>query len=297
MRGHLAFTFRCHHHRVTRGPDPELAAFVTRTLRRPAREVRRLRFVSAASLTPDLVHDTRIAIRRLRSDLRTLAPLLDADAVHDLRERLGDLDLVIVPVRDADVIAARLEATAAQVTDALDPECMHAIAQRFAAAQEHSRSALLAELASGRFTKLLRDLGRIDGDVLAVSHQGLQKALEVRNARTWRRLQEAVMAAGDDPSDAELHRIRVLLKRSRYLAEASAPVLGRRMAKQAKRLARAQQVLGEHQDSVILSATLVLMPALTPEHRRTIDALLAVETDARRRLRRKWRKRWAKVRP
>ena len=58
------------------------------------------------------------------------------------------------------------------------------------------------------------------------------------------------------PTDAELHRIRILAKRARYAAEAVAPVAGPDAASFAKAAARLQTVLGEHQDSVTAQAWL-----------------------------------------
>jgi CHAD domain-containing protein len=79
-------------------------------------------------------------------------------------------------------------------------------------------------------------------------------------ARSWRKLDQAARAVGDDSSDAELHRVRVLTKRARYAAEAVAPGLGSKRGRQAARFARraadVQDVLGELQDSVVAARTI-----------------------------------------
>jgi CHAD domain-containing protein len=61
---------------------------------------------------------------------------------------------------------------------------------------------------------------------------------------------------GPLPSDAELHRLRIRLKRARYAAELvdSAGTDGRsgkRVAKFLRRATELQMVLGEHQDAVL----------------------------------------------
>lgn len=69
------------------------------------------------------------------------------------------------------------------------------------------------------------------------------------------RLKQAVEAVDDArdgaPADAALHEVRKSAKRLRYAAEAAASIHGKR----ARRLARAaehiQQVLGDHQDSLV----------------------------------------------
>jgi len=62
----------------------------------------------------------------------------------------------------------------------------------------------------------------------------------------------ATLAAGDD----ELHRIRTLAKRTRYAAEAAAPVAGREAERFAKAVTAVQTLLGEHQDSVVAATFL-----------------------------------------
>ena len=67
----------------------------------------RLRRHAAAIPTsedPEDVHQARVATRRLRSDLRTLAPHLDEEWVTNIRGELKWLGEVLGAVRDADVL-------------------------------------------------------------------------------------------------------------------------------------------------------------------------------------------------
>ena len=54
---------------------------------------------------PEAVHHDRVSTRRLRSDLKTLLPLLDASAIALLRDQLQWLGRSLGAVRDADVLA------------------------------------------------------------------------------------------------------------------------------------------------------------------------------------------------
>src|SRR5262249_14590139 len=54
------------------------------------------------------VHQMRVGCRRLRSDLRTFAPLLDKAWVARLRTELGWIAEVLGGARDAEVLRARL---------------------------------------------------------------------------------------------------------------------------------------------------------------------------------------------
>src|SRR5207249_8923743 len=72
----------------------------------------------------------------------------------------------------------------------------------------------------------------------------------------WRRLRSAVRQLPENPTDPELHRIRILAKRARYAAEAVAPIVGADATAFARAAAKLQTVLGEHQDSVTAQAWL-----------------------------------------
>jgi CHAD domain-containing protein len=67
-----------------------------------------------------------------------------------------------------------------------------------------------------------------------------------------------VKAAGRPPADPELHRVRRRARDLRYAGEALAPSLGRPAAKLARAAKRLQDVLGEHQDAIVLRERLRL---------------------------------------
>ncbi|MDQ4091071.1 MAG: CHAD domain-containing protein, partial [Actinomycetota bacterium] len=75
-------------------------------------------------------------------------------------------------------------------------------------------------------------------------------------ARPWRKLRKAVRGLTDTPADSELHRVRILAKRTRYAAEAAAPLVGKKAATFARAVAGLQEVLGDHQDAVVAEAWL-----------------------------------------
>jgi CHAD domain-containing protein len=60
-----------------------------------------------------------------------------------------------------------------------------------------------------------------------------------------------VAELGDDPPDEALHQVRIMAKRLRYAAEASAPVIGRSARDLAAGAAGLQGVLGDMQDAVV----------------------------------------------
>jgi len=283
-----------------RNPRAEQSAaesFVWRTLCPPIDVLADFGAIGRDSMDPEALHQFRVALRRLRSDLRSLRPLLDKRKVTELRDRLSELDELVRPVRDGDVMIERLSASAAQAHNPIDPEIVEAIHQYLTTSTDLAREKLLMVLESGTYYPLFAELaGLASGDILrGGAVDDFPQELERLNKELWRRVRRAARSLPDDADDADLHQLRVLAKRSRYLSEASMPELGKSAKRRARDAARIQWVLGEHQDSVVFSRKLLEMPRPTPAHTLAIDALLAVETDARQRLRKRWRKVWRRV--
>lgn len=278
-----------------RSDDAQLEAFVLHTLQPAIDVLAEYRSVSTDNMDPEAIHRFRVAIRRLRADLRSLRPFLDRDRVRELRMRLAELDELVRPVRDGDVMMQRLATSAGRIPNPVDPEIIEAIHQRLSDATEAARHRLFAALAAGSQDALIALLLGLPGSGFVHPGSDPVPALRARNAQLWRRVHRAAKALGRDPDDEQLHRVRVLVKRSRYLAEASEPLFGKSASRRARRAGRIQRVLGEHQDSVVLSRTLLAMPCPTSAHAIAIDALLAVESDARVRLRAKWHKLWRRT--
>lgn len=155
------------------------------------------------------------------------------------------------------------------------------------------RKKLMADLDSERYIALLDRLvdaalapaTAADADLPATG------VLPVLAAGPWRRLRSAVRQLPDNPTDPELHRIRILAKRARYAAEAVAPVAGPAATSFAKAAARVQTVLGEHQDSVTAQAWL---RSARVSGRRAFAAgeLIAMEHVAAAEARDRWPKAW-----
>jgi len=175
------------------------------------------------------LHDLRIAVRRLRSLLR---PLRGLPGVEPLEQAAAEVGRLTTPIRDREVLAAYLHR-----------QGHHAAATR--------RTAQLAEdywkvARSPELKHLLDVLDAFPRFLRAAEHQGLLKGLrkriENRLAKQWRALEEALHAPGHDR-----HRLRLLIKRVRYAAEAY-PELDRLPASALRRLKAAQEALGDWHD-------------------------------------------------
>lgn len=203
------------------------------------------------------LHQLRVGVRRLRSDLRTLAPLLDEHWAPGLEGDLRALGTRLGAVRDLDVQLARIETEHADLAAELEPLTAD-LHERHAAA----RAELLDELRSDRYAQLLERLVVLARDP-ELSPQGFDAsgiALPRLADAAWRRLERRgdPVVQAENPTNAELHRVRVATKRARYAAETAARALPEEQAEEARRFAdglgELQDLLGRHQDAVVSSA-------------------------------------------
>jgi CHAD domain-containing protein len=206
---------------------------------------------------PEDVHQARVAIRRLRSDLRTFRDLGDAAWLEPLRDELGWLGRALGAVRDADVLLDRLRAQAESLPDR-DAAGVAALVRRLFVERDAARTGLLEVMASPRYVALLDRL--VEGAQRPVLSPAARKratrVVPPLVATPWRKLAKAAKALGKNPEDAALHQVRIQAKRCRYAAEAVAPVVGKPATKLADAVAEVQTVLGDHQDAVVAEAWL-----------------------------------------
>lgn len=267
-----------------------LAMSVTHLLRHDA--------VMRLDADPEGVHQARVASRRLRSDLRTFRAMLDPDWADPLREELGWLGTILGEARDADVLLARLQGRTEMIPSAEAPgvaQVVEALHQR----RKETHIALIGSIRDERYVALLdrlveaarRPAVRPEADVPA--NEIVNDLLE----GPWGHLRRAVKEAGKRPGDAELHTVRIRVKRVRYAADAVAPIMGKTARRFADAAAELQAILGEHNDAVVAGSWLRTWAAV----RRSGDAAFAagmlagIERAAADDARQCWRKAWKGV--
>lgn len=234
------------------GPRSTAAEQITVAL--VASAARLVDHIATVVLDEDLegVHQARVGIRRLRSDLRTARPLLEA-AVEPLRKELDWLMDKLGEVRDLDVLLARLRADVPSLDPVdrpgADTVLVQAAADR-AAAYERLRSALRTP----RCAALLEATAHLAAEPPFKSRAARQPAANVLPGLVQRPLRDVrseLRRLRGSPDDEGLHRVRIGVKRLRYAAELAAPAVGERARRAARRLAEVQDVLGEHNDACV----------------------------------------------
>lgn len=211
------------------------------------------------------VHDTRVAIRRLRSTLRTFKKLFPRDLAADLSEELSWYADLLGHMRDPQVQRARLTTA----VSALPPELVlgpvaAGIGRRLARDYADGRRAVIDALNGERYRALIDALATWRTDPpFADNTDAMTLAPYVARAqrKARKRLRNAVRSDDDVRS---YHRARKAAKRARYAAELATPELGKKVAKRKiKKHKRIQRILGEHQDSVVAADLLRTLGADT----------------------------------
>jgi CHAD domain-containing protein len=218
------------------------------------------------------VHRMRVGVRRLRSDLRTFAPLLDHAWSRPLREELRWLGGVLGAARDAEVLRARLRRTAAaDLLAPLDEIAVARIDADLAARHEDARAALDDALASSRYRALVETLYAVAAcpAVTPAARRRAGAVLPPIVACDLRRM-ACGRPSGAAP-DADWHALRRRAKRTRYAVETLAPVAGPAAVGLATALADLTDLLGTHTDACLAGRLWLDIAAADPD-----DHVLAV---------------------
>jgi CHAD domain-containing protein len=260
--------------------------------------VRLLRHDAGVRLGQDAedVHQARVATRRLRSDLRTFATVLDPVWTDELRAELKWLAGLLGAVRDADVMAEGLRDALAVDGESL--RRARPLLRVVATTRRQARQRLLLAMRAERYTDLLERLVRAAQTpaLLPEAEHPAAAVLIPGAARRWARLRKAVKGLDAEPRDDQLHALRIAAKRCRYAAEAVAPVAGGKAAAFAVAVARLQTTLGDFHDAVVLRDWLQKTSASLPAE----AAYVAGELGERQRqaadsIRRQWRVEWKRL--
>jgi CHAD domain-containing protein len=244
-----------------------------------------------AGRDPEDLHEMRVAVRRLRAILRASRAMFERRWIESLRDELKWLGTALGRVRDLDVLRASLRSRVRGLPAAerrigavllrdVDADCARA------------RGSLRSALAGPRYRRLLHRLDAALGRPRVVTPE---LSLPDVAAREFEKLRSAVKDLPKHPGDEELHAIRIKVKRARYAAELVGEAAGRageRFLDQAKAL---QDVLGDHQDSVVLERRLRETPDRSQELRAVKRRLIELERERRKETRAAFREEWRKL--
>ena len=204
------------------------------------------------------VHQMRIAARRLRSVLATYRPVLDRGRTDPLREDLRWLGAGLAEARDAQVLRRRLtELADAQPTELVLGPVLQRLASELDGRFRAGRERALEVLDTARYLDLLDRLEDlvaappITDTAQEPAGEWLPSLLERDRKRLRRRHKRWRRATGSVAREVALHEVRKAAKRLRYGAESAEPALGDAAGRLAAAAESIQELLGEHQDTVV----------------------------------------------
>ena len=206
---------------------------------------------------PEGVHQARVATRRLRSDLRTFRRFVERSRADGLRDELRTVTRLLGAVRDLDVLQMRLFSVLDQIPQP-ERRAADAILSTLTMERDDALSLVVEGFRKESFVLLLDELVEFCARpelTEAAGHPADLTLLKMAR-KPWKKVKDMVAGLPDQPSPEQLHRLRILVKRARYAAEALSPVGGEEAEEFAMQLSELQDVLGEHQDAVVAGAWL-----------------------------------------
>jgi CHAD domain-containing protein len=211
----------------------------------------------------NVVHTTRVAVRRLRSTIRVFADLFDPSEAERLEEELAWWANLLGSVRDLDILSVRQAALLAELpAELILGPVSSTIQAELAVRRKQAADAMMEALNSERYRKLigLAHHWRSDAPFTSAADaaaDAINPAIKKVQKKARKRLSTAVAARrAGELSDELLHRARKASKRYRYAVEAARPIWGSKADKIVSERKDLQDVLGNHQDGIVSAAFL-----------------------------------------
>ncbi|MFC9678573.1 CHAD domain-containing protein [Streptomyces sp. NPDC056948] len=217
----------------------------------------------------DSVHSMRVATRRLRSTFKSYGKVLDRAATDPVGDELKWLAGELGRDRDREVLTERLTAALDGVpADLVRGPVSERLHTWSSAEHGGARGRLLGVLDSRRYLALLDTLDALIADPPLRKAAGKKPRKVIAKAvkKDFRKVTGLVQQARElEPGtdrDVAIHEARKKTKRTRYAAEAGGPALGKPAKNLVKSMKALQNLLGEHQDSVMARQTIREMSAV-----------------------------------
>jgi len=223
----------------------------------------------------DTVHELRVASRRLRAFALLFKDVLGDKAHVRLEKELKRVTKSVAALRDLDVLVGLVEGRLARASAELERAAIEHLLEHLEQRRVEVADAAEARLKDLDTGGLSRRVRRAARDVIA----GLSPADAQRSyARTLleRLIRDATqreLPEGGAEQAAQLHRLRIDIKKIRYALELFEPVLGTHFTVLYERATALQELLGAHHDLTVLGEMMAACAAdLARKHRPALSA-------------------------
>lgn len=232
---------------------------------------------------PEVGHQLRVSIRRLRALLWAYRRQFPKGLASEWRSRLGDVAEQIGPPRNWDIITNVLLRAAVPPSHPSALVLLEVLEGIRQGARAESRTALGSLEPDGLIASFNQAIGQAI-QARAQSGETLGELAHASIAGASRQVAKALRRASNGGLQ-ELHQTRIQIKRLRYVLEFFAEVLSKKDRQRIRRLEQLQDALGELNDVVVGAAYLAQVP-VSPEYVAAYDLFaqwLRKEKKARRR--------------
>ncbi len=242
-----------------------------------------------ATTQTERIHQSRVAMRRIRSNLRTFRLLLDPAWGTSLRAELGWYGNCLGQARDLNIIRELITGKGAEYVDPF------AIAQLESVLAERTAGALAAIQAqrggARRFQLTEQMMVLWDGPAFkAKAAKQADDVLPRMLQRAWHDVRGAAHTARKNPSFANLHIVRIRIKDLRYGCNTVALVEGGPARKTARAAERLQVKLGDLHDAFYSIEWLQALAAERRDLTRPIETLISLQQEAAVTARKGWKR-------
>ena len=244
--------------------------------------------VQRRSDATERIHQSRVALRRIRSNLRTFRLLLDPAWGTALRAELAWYGNRLGELRDLHIISEIISGTAPQVMGARDVDRLNdAVSTRV----DTALAAIAAERGGARRFNLTEQMMVLwDGPAFkAKASKPAGEVLPIMLRRAWHDLRGASRRARKDPADENLHKVRIRVKDLRYGCNTVALIEGGPARKTAKAAENLQVKLGDFHDALYSVDWLRALEVERPDLAGPVDALVLLQVDAAKKARKGWK--------
>jgi CHAD domain-containing protein len=215
-------------------------------------EIIDLQRTSAQLSDVELIHDLRVATRRLRSALRDFMPLLEKESFQKIKKDLKEISDALGQVRDEDVAIESLEKLQEGAKSGAINEQIKAFIQERKSLREAARLESAENFTIEKFIELQEAFSaKIDktfhskDSTERVSFKEFGKLVLAKNLREFEDLSSALY----QPFETYLlHRLRISAKRLRYAINVFAVCWDEELNDFAKPVAKMQSFLGDTHD-------------------------------------------------
>jgi CHAD domain-containing protein len=234
------------------------------------------------------IHQSRIAMRRIRSNLRTFRLVVDPSWGTSLRAELAWYGRCLGLSRDLHIIRDIVVGKGPGVIDPYDILHIESVLSSRLADVMADIAAIRGGARRFQLTEQMMVLW--DGpDFKPKARRPAEDVLPPMLGRSWHDLRGAARAAGKDPSTANLHAVRIRSKNLRYGCETVALIDGGPARKTARAAERLQVKLGDLMDATSSIAWFEDLAHQRPDLSEPLGRLVRVQREAADRARKGWK--------